>query len=168
MESGTESRFSVPCDALFGRHDNMDAACLTGILDIRVPETLKEDDGLCTRRVSEERNAAGDAGGDAEKEKRKHGDTRRDSATEELRTSSFQDRTETDEVSEGRDLRHVPGGTWLNQGIAQQLRQEFHEEEEEKLAQLQRQDLLVGGRTSELLELDVTWRKSGTDSTKIH
>ncbi|KAJ1179948.1 hypothetical protein NDU88_005178 [Pleurodeles waltl] len=115
MESGTESRLSVPCDALSGRHDNMDAACLTGNPDIRVPETLKENDGLCAWRVSEERNATGDAGGDAKKEKRGHCDTRGDSATEELRTASVQDRTETGEVSEGHDLRHVLGGAWLNQ-----------------------------------------------------
>ncbi|KAJ1182249.1 hypothetical protein NDU88_007443 [Pleurodeles waltl] len=50
-ESGTESRFSLLADALSGRHSNIDAASLAGNPDIRVPETVKTDDGLRARRV---------------------------------------------------------------------------------------------------------------------
>ncbi|KAJ1147092.1 hypothetical protein NDU88_013339, partial [Pleurodeles waltl] len=103
----TEFRFSIPCNALSGRHGNKDASCLTGNPDIRVPEALKVDNGLRTWCASEGR----DARGDAEKEKGGHGDVGRHPTTEELRKSSVQDLAETEEVSEGRELRHVPGGT---------------------------------------------------------
>ncbi|KAJ1202384.1 hypothetical protein NDU88_006184 [Pleurodeles waltl] len=93
----------------------MDAACLPGNPDIRVPEALKVDDGLRVWRASEGRDAGEDAEGDAEKEKGGHGDAGRHPTMEELRTPSVQDLAETEEVSEGRKLRHIPGGTWLNQ-----------------------------------------------------
>ncbi|KAJ1180335.1 hypothetical protein NDU88_005557 [Pleurodeles waltl] len=64
-ESGTESRFSIPCDALSGRHSNNNATCFTGNPDIRVPEALKVDDGLRARRALEARDAKGDARRDA-------------------------------------------------------------------------------------------------------
>ncbi|KAJ1213923.1 hypothetical protein NDU88_001552 [Pleurodeles waltl] len=44
-ESGTESRFSLLADALSGRHSNVDADSLAGNPDIRVPETVKTDNG---------------------------------------------------------------------------------------------------------------------------
>ncbi|KAJ1113840.1 hypothetical protein NDU88_002081 [Pleurodeles waltl] len=110
-ESGTESRFSFTSDALSGRHDNTDAACLAGKPDSRVPEALKVDDGLRASRVA----AEGDAGGEKEKEKGGPEKSGRRPTTEELRESAVQDLAETGEVSEGRKLRHVPGGTWLDQ-----------------------------------------------------
>ncbi|KAJ1155614.1 hypothetical protein NDU88_008343 [Pleurodeles waltl] len=111
-ELGTESRFSFPSDALSGRHDNTDAACLAGNPDIRIPEALKVDDGLRAVRVA----AEGDAGVEKEKEKGGPEKSRRHPTTEELRESAVQDLAETGEVSEGRELCHVPGGTWLDQG----------------------------------------------------
>ncbi|KAJ1082790.1 hypothetical protein NDU88_002955 [Pleurodeles waltl] len=89
----------------------MDAACLAGNPDIRVPETEKTKDGLCTGRVGEE--------GDAER----HGGAMKGGPEEaEGRPTSgeswkpvIQDRIETREEPEERELRHVPGGTWLNQ-----------------------------------------------------
>ncbi|KAJ1199281.1 hypothetical protein NDU88_003119 [Pleurodeles waltl] len=110
-ESGTESRFSYPSDALSGHHDNTDAACLAGNPDIRVPEALKVDDGLHAGRVA----AEGDAGGEKEKEKGGPEKSGRHPTTEELRESAVQDLAETGDVSEGCELRHVPGGTWLDQ-----------------------------------------------------
>ncbi|KAJ1140041.1 hypothetical protein NDU88_006402 [Pleurodeles waltl] len=110
-ESGTESRFSFPSVALSGRHDNTDAACLTGNPDNRVPEALKVDDGLRAARVA----AEGDAEGEKEKEKGRPEKSGRHPTTEELRESAVQDLAESVEVSEGRELCHVPRGTWLDQ-----------------------------------------------------
>ncbi|KAJ1152263.1 hypothetical protein NDU88_005039 [Pleurodeles waltl] len=110
-ESGTESRFSLLADARTGRHSNMDAACLAGNPDIRVPETVKRDDGLRAARVGEE--------GDAER----HGGATKGGPEEtggcptsrEPRKPVVQERIESREDPEERELRHIPGGTWLNQ-----------------------------------------------------
>ncbi|KAJ1216448.1 hypothetical protein NDU88_004050 [Pleurodeles waltl] len=99
-ESGTESRFSFPSDALSGRHDNTDVACLAGNPDIRVPVALKIDDGLRAARVA----AEGDAGGEKEKEKGEPEKGGRHLTPEERRESAIQDLAETGEVSEGREL----------------------------------------------------------------
>ncbi|KAJ1086343.1 hypothetical protein NDU88_006463 [Pleurodeles waltl] len=110
-ESGTESRFSLLADALSGRHGNIDAACLAGNPDIRVPETVKTDDGLRAARVVDERDA------ERHKEGTKEGPEKTEGrpTTREPRKPVVQDRIETGEEPEERELRHVPGGTWLNQ-----------------------------------------------------
>ncbi|KAJ1218914.1 hypothetical protein NDU88_006485 [Pleurodeles waltl] len=106
-----ESRFSFLADALSGRHDNMDVSCLAGNPDIRVPETVKTDDGLRAARVVAER----DTGGEKEEEKGRPEETGGRPTTEEPRESAEQNLAETGEVPERRELRHVPRGTWLDQ-----------------------------------------------------
>ncbi|KAJ1085441.1 hypothetical protein NDU88_005573 [Pleurodeles waltl] len=120
-----ESRFSNPCDdhdgignpsgripdSLSGRHDNEDATSLTGNPDIRVPEGLKSEDGLHGGGAF----VGEDAEGDERTEKRRNWEAERRPATEELKTSSVKDTAANAEVPDGRELRHVPGGTWLNQ-----------------------------------------------------
>ncbi|KAJ1175828.1 hypothetical protein NDU88_001113 [Pleurodeles waltl] len=78
-KSGTESRFSNPCDnhdgignpsgrihdSLSGHHDNEDAISFTGNPDIRVPEGLKSEDGLRAGGALE----GEDVGRDASKER---------------------------------------------------------------------------------------------------
>ncbi|KAJ1086342.1 hypothetical protein NDU88_006462 [Pleurodeles waltl] len=90
----------------------MDAACLAGNPDIRVPETVKTDDGLRAARVVDERDA------ERHKEGTKEGPEKTEGrpTTREPRKPVVQDRIETGEEPEERELRHVPGGTWLNQG----------------------------------------------------
>ncbi|KAJ1084920.1 hypothetical protein NDU88_005060 [Pleurodeles waltl] len=92
----------------------MDAACLAGNPDIRVPETVKTDDGLRAGRVGEEgdaeRHGGATKGGPEETEGRP--------TSREPRKPVVQERIETGEEPEERELRqlrHVPGGTWLNQ-----------------------------------------------------
>ncbi|KAJ1112762.1 hypothetical protein NDU88_001023 [Pleurodeles waltl] len=110
-ESGTESRFSFHDDTLTGRPSNVSAASLAGNPDIRVPETVKIEDGLRAARGEKEKDAdrAGRTprGGSEETE----GTPR----TREALNTSTQDRIATKEETEERELCHVPGGTWLNQ-----------------------------------------------------
>ncbi|KAJ1079905.1 hypothetical protein NDU88_000129 [Pleurodeles waltl] len=120
-----ESRFPNPCDdhdgignqsgripdSLSEHHGNEDVISFTGNLDIRVPERLKRDDGPCAGGTLEEE----DAGEDASGEKRRNQEPERRPTTEEPKNSSVKDATTREEVPEGRELRHVPRGTWLNQ-----------------------------------------------------
>ncbi|KAJ1152558.1 hypothetical protein NDU88_005333 [Pleurodeles waltl] len=120
-----ESRFSNPCDdndgirnpsrripkTLPGHQDNRDAIDVTGNPDIQVPEGIKSDDGLLAGRALE----GEDAGGDARKDGRRNRKGEQRPLTEKPKTSSVMDTTTNKEVPEGRELRHVPGGTLLNQ-----------------------------------------------------
>ncbi|KAJ1176372.1 hypothetical protein NDU88_001654 [Pleurodeles waltl] len=111
-ESRTESRFSLHGDALPGRHGNVDTTSLTANPDIRVPDAVTIEDGLCARRVVEEEEDAETA----EKSQRGgFGKTEETSNKREAPHPSTKDRIETKEEIEERELRHVPGGTWLNQ-----------------------------------------------------
>ncbi|KAJ1100939.1 hypothetical protein NDU88_006014 [Pleurodeles waltl] len=111
-ESGTESRFSLPDDALPGRHSNVGDASLAGNPNIRVPETVKIEDGLRVRRVEEEERDADRAGGTTRGGPE---ETEGTPSTREALNPSAQDQIATKEEAEERELRHVPGGTWLNQ-----------------------------------------------------
>ncbi|KAJ1107707.1 hypothetical protein NDU88_005096 [Pleurodeles waltl] len=98
----------MPCP---GRHSNVGAASLAGNPDILVPETVKIEDGLRARRVEEERDAdraGGTPRGGPE-------ETEGTLSTREALNPSAQDRIATKEEAEERELRHVPGGTKLNQ-----------------------------------------------------
>ncbi|KAJ1115618.1 hypothetical protein NDU88_003840 [Pleurodeles waltl] len=77
-----------------------------GTLQIRVPEALESEDGL---------RARGTLKGETEKDKGRLWDAERNPATEELKTLSVKDLASNEEVTDGRKLRHIPGGTWLNQ-----------------------------------------------------
>ncbi|KAJ1169344.1 hypothetical protein NDU88_001237 [Pleurodeles waltl] len=91
----------------------MEASCLAGNPDIRVHETVKTDDGLHAAHVV----AGKDAGREKEEEKGRPEETGGHLTTEEPRESAVQNLAETGEVPERRELRHVPGGTWLNQVV---------------------------------------------------
>ncbi|KAJ1183933.1 hypothetical protein NDU88_000743 [Pleurodeles waltl] len=124
-KSGTESRFSYPCDErdgvgnpsgripepLQGRQDDVDAIGVTGNPDIRVPKGMKRDEGLRVTRVPGKEDAGGDMerGGEGNQEEEER------TPTEKPKTFSVKDTTTNGEATEGRELRHVPGGTWLNQ-----------------------------------------------------
>ncbi|KAJ1177130.1 hypothetical protein NDU88_002392 [Pleurodeles waltl] len=73
---------------------------------------MKRNDGLCTGSALEEE----DAGEDTSGERRKREPERRP-PTEEPKKSSVKDTTTREEVPEGCELRHVPGGMWLNQDV---------------------------------------------------
>ncbi|KAJ1180399.1 hypothetical protein NDU88_005620 [Pleurodeles waltl] len=56
-----------------------------------------------------------DAGEDATGERERKREPPRRPANEGPKNSSVKDTATRKEVPEGRELRHVPGGTWLNQ-----------------------------------------------------
>ncbi|KAJ1208545.1 hypothetical protein NDU88_003929 [Pleurodeles waltl] len=113
-ESGTESRFSLPDDTLPGRHSNVGTASFAGNPDIQVPEAVKIENGLRAQRIEEEER-------DADRvERTPRGEPEETEGTPKSREAlnpSTQDRIATKEEAEERELRHVPGGTWLNQGV---------------------------------------------------
>ncbi|KAJ1144849.1 hypothetical protein NDU88_011143 [Pleurodeles waltl] len=125
-KSGPESRFSYPCDEHDGvgnpsgripeslpRHqDNVDTIGVIGNPDIQVPKGMKREDGVRAARALEKE----DAGGDAEKNRGRNQEKEQRTPTEKPKTFSVKDTTTNKEAIEGRELRHVPGGTWLNQG----------------------------------------------------
>ncbi|KAJ1127315.1 hypothetical protein NDU88_005718 [Pleurodeles waltl] len=125
-KSGTESRFPYPCGEsngvrnpsgripapLQGHQDNADAIGVTGNPDIRVPQGVKRDEGLRVARILEKE----DAGRDARRDKEENQEGEERTPTETTKTFSVKDTKTNGEPAEGRKLRHVPGGTWLNQG----------------------------------------------------
>ncbi|KAJ1140293.1 hypothetical protein NDU88_006650 [Pleurodeles waltl] len=72
---------------------------------------MKSEDGLRAARALE----GEDAGGDASKDGGRNRETELRPPKEKPKTSSVKDTTTNNEVPEGPELRHVPGGTWLNQ-----------------------------------------------------
>ncbi|KAJ1108486.1 hypothetical protein NDU88_005862 [Pleurodeles waltl] len=126
VKSGTESRFSEPCDSDHndignpdGRipdsvpehHGGEDAIAVTGNPDIRVPDVMKRDNRLQARGALGAEDAKEDA---VEKRGRKLVPSGR-LEEEEEKNSSTGDVATGKEGLEERELRHVPGGTWLNQ-----------------------------------------------------
>ncbi|KAJ1175743.1 hypothetical protein NDU88_001030 [Pleurodeles waltl] len=110
-ELGTESRISLHGYALPGRHGNINNTSLTGNPDSRVPEVLEIDDGLRAQHVVEEEYAER-----AEETPRGGFVTIEETSNQrEALHPNTQDRIEAREETEKRELRHVPGGTWLNQ-----------------------------------------------------
>ncbi|KAJ1126711.1 hypothetical protein NDU88_005117 [Pleurodeles waltl] len=121
--SGTESRFSYLCDEcngignpsgripepLKGRQD--DAIGVSGNPDIWVPKRMKRDEGLRVGCVPKKE----DAGGDAERDGEGNQEREERGPPEEPKMFSVKDTTMSGEPTEGCKLRHVPGGTWLNQ-----------------------------------------------------
>ncbi|KAJ1099565.1 hypothetical protein NDU88_004665 [Pleurodeles waltl] len=126
VKSGTESRFSEPCDSDHndignrdGRiphsvpkhHGDEDAIAVTGNPDIRVPDIVKRDNRLRAQGALGAEDAEEDA---VEKRGRKPVPSGRPEEEEE-KNSSTGDVATGKEGPEERELRHVPGGTWLNQ-----------------------------------------------------
>ncbi|KAJ1103839.1 hypothetical protein NDU88_001260 [Pleurodeles waltl] len=88
-------------------HGNGDARNRLGNPDIRVPERKEKEDGLCAQGAEEEENAIGDEKkGDEETNNLKSNGNSKD--TQETNSQPRAGRR-----AEGRDLRHIPGGTWL-------------------------------------------------------
>ncbi|KAJ1144041.1 hypothetical protein NDU88_010343 [Pleurodeles waltl] len=78
---------------------------------------MKKNDGLRAGGALEEETA----GEDVSAERRRKREPERRPPTEEPKKSSVKDTATREEVPEGRELRHVPGGTWLNQGNPRRL-----------------------------------------------
>ncbi|KAJ1169673.1 hypothetical protein NDU88_001564 [Pleurodeles waltl] len=108
-----EERIPDPLPAIQGEED---ASAITGNRDIRVPEGLERDNGLKVQRALFIETAEGDdlEKGDAERRGRTPNQSRR-TQEKAQRSPSPGDTTMGKEGPEGRELRHVPGGTWLNQ-----------------------------------------------------
>ncbi|KAJ1214776.1 hypothetical protein NDU88_002389 [Pleurodeles waltl] len=132
VKAGTECHSPEPCerdsenignpderipDPLPEIQGEEDASAITGNPDIRVPEVLERDNGLHARGVLFTEAAEGEdtEEGDAEKRGRIPNPLRQ-TQEEEQRSPSPGDTTTGKEGPEGRELCHVPGGTWLNQG----------------------------------------------------
>ncbi|KAJ1140738.1 hypothetical protein NDU88_007076 [Pleurodeles waltl] len=110
-ESGTASRFSLADDAPPGRYGNRDAGNITGNPDIRVPEGIERENRLRARDARRNENADREAGrGDERPE-----DPVRRRNSGETREATDQGRFEVQRRPEGREIHHVPGGTWLHQ-----------------------------------------------------
>ncbi|KAJ1144819.1 hypothetical protein NDU88_011113 [Pleurodeles waltl] len=105
------SRFCCGDNATPGCHDNGDAGKLLGNPDIRVPESIEKEDGLRAGREKQGGNADGDEPRGNERAK----DHRRNQNSRDNPEASNQARTER--RAEGRELRHIPGGTWLTKDI---------------------------------------------------
>ncbi|KAJ1144729.1 hypothetical protein NDU88_011026 [Pleurodeles waltl] len=103
-ESGTESFHD---DALTGRPNNVSTASLAGNPDIRVPETIKIEDGLRAARVGKEKNV--DRAGRMPRGESE--ETERTPRTREALKTNTQDRIATKEETEEREPCHVPGGS---------------------------------------------------------
>ncbi|KAJ1171378.1 hypothetical protein NDU88_003241 [Pleurodeles waltl] len=127
VKPGTESRFSEPCesdnkdignpderipDPLPENHGDEDAIAITGNPDIRVPGVIERDNGLHVRRTLRTEDAEEEY---AEKGGRRQNPSRR-LQEEEQKHPSPGDTTTGKEGPEECELRHVPGGMWLNQG----------------------------------------------------
>ncbi|KAJ1207511.1 hypothetical protein NDU88_002902 [Pleurodeles waltl] len=103
-ESGTVFRSCCRVDASHRCHSNDDAGNRLGNPDIRVRDSQEKEDGLCARVDEEETNAVGN--------ERKEDEERRDpegngNCEDTLKTKS---QPRAGRRTEGRDLRHVPGG----------------------------------------------------------
>ncbi|KAJ1217546.1 hypothetical protein NDU88_005140 [Pleurodeles waltl] len=108
-------------DAPPGRHGNDDADKLPGNPDIRVPERVERENGL--RAPGAERQENADRGERRRDERLE--DRGRRLNTGEILEAKDQGRIETKRRPEGRGLRHVPVGTWLNKG-SRELKQLPH------------------------------------------
>ncbi|KAJ1104321.1 hypothetical protein NDU88_001733 [Pleurodeles waltl] len=117
-------------DSVPEHHGDEDAIAVTGNPDIRVPDVMKKDNGLRAAHALGAEDAKKDA---VEKRGRKSVRSGRPEEEEE-KNSSTGDAATGKEGPEERKLRHVSGGTWLNQDIrANTTQQRF----------LTRQSLLV-------------------------
>ncbi|KAJ1113650.1 hypothetical protein NDU88_001892 [Pleurodeles waltl] len=124
-ESGTESRFPFPCDEdasvrnpsgripepLHSCQDDTDAIGVTGNPAIRVPQDMKRNEGLRAARSPKKE----DAGGDERRDGGRNPERTERKPMEETKTLSVKNTTTGKEATEGREFRHAPGGTWLNQ-----------------------------------------------------
>ncbi|KAJ1083626.1 hypothetical protein NDU88_003783 [Pleurodeles waltl] len=97
-------------DPLPEHHGDEDAIAITGHPDIRVPDVIERDNGLHVQRALRTEDAEEDA---AEKRRRRQNPSRRPQE-EEQKNHSTGDTATGKEGLEERELRHVPGGTWLN------------------------------------------------------
>ncbi|KAJ1176070.1 hypothetical protein NDU88_001353 [Pleurodeles waltl] len=85
---------------------NGDAGNQLGNPDVRVPESTEKDDGLCAREAEEEKNA------DNEKERSEEAEDGSRNGNSEV-PLKINGQPWTRKRAETRELRHVPGGTWL-------------------------------------------------------
>ncbi|KAJ1110094.1 hypothetical protein NDU88_007449 [Pleurodeles waltl] len=97
-------------------HGDEHESAVTGNPDIRVPEVIEIDNGIHARRslITEDEEGEDAKEEDAEKRGRMPNPSRR-TQEEEQKKPSPGDTTTGKEGQEERELRHVPGGTWLNQ-----------------------------------------------------
>ncbi|KAJ1091967.1 hypothetical protein NDU88_005081 [Pleurodeles waltl] len=104
-ESETMPRFYDGDDALPRCQGNADARNYLGNPDIRVPESVEREDGLCAWGAKEKQDADGD------KEEEDANDRGNAENNEDTLEENSLPRAE--KGAEGRKIRHVPGGTWL-------------------------------------------------------
>ncbi|KAJ1114828.1 hypothetical protein NDU88_003059 [Pleurodeles waltl] len=107
-ESGTESRFCYVNDATPGSHGDEDAGNLPGNPDIQVPKLIEKDDRLHAWRA---RGGEKNADREEREEEGRTEDSRGNRTSDDSLEVSTQARPERG--AEGREFRHVPGGTWL-------------------------------------------------------
>ncbi|KAJ1121132.1 hypothetical protein NDU88_009260 [Pleurodeles waltl] len=86
---------------------NGDAGNRLGNPDIRVPERTEKDDGLCARGTEKDKNADRD-----EKERNEETKDGNRNGNNEV-PLEINGQPCARRRAEGRELRHVPGGTWL-------------------------------------------------------
>ncbi|KAJ1193278.1 hypothetical protein NDU88_002579 [Pleurodeles waltl] len=108
-ESETIPRFHVGDDALPWCQGNADAGNCLGNPDIRVPESIEREDGLCAVSAKEKQ----DADGDEEEE----GTNDRGCAKSNEDILKGNGLPKAGKEAEGHKLRHVPKGTWLTKEL---------------------------------------------------
>ncbi|KAJ1143404.1 hypothetical protein NDU88_009713 [Pleurodeles waltl] len=106
-ESGPVFRSCYGVDGALQCHSNGDAGNRLGNPDIRVPDSKEKEDGLGAMNAEEETNAVGNENTEDEETKDLGGTKNRED------TLGKNGHPRTGSRAEGRNLRHVPGGTWL-------------------------------------------------------
>ncbi|KAJ1090758.1 hypothetical protein NDU88_003887 [Pleurodeles waltl] len=100
-------------EVMLGERGNADAGNCLGNPDIRVPESIDREDGLCEWRAKEKQDAEGD-----EEEERTNDRGNTENNEDILEENGL---PKAGKGAEGHKLRHVPGGTWLTKGPADYL-----------------------------------------------
>ncbi|KAJ1151643.1 hypothetical protein NDU88_004423 [Pleurodeles waltl] len=106
-ESGTVFRSCCEDDASPRYQGNGDAGSRLGNPDIWVPEGTEKDDGLCARGAEKDQNA--DRNEKERNEETKDGNRK---GNKEV-ILKINGQPCAGRRAEGRELRHIPGGTWL-------------------------------------------------------
>ncbi|KAJ1186751.1 hypothetical protein NDU88_003532 [Pleurodeles waltl] len=112
-ESETIPRFYVGDDTLPRCQGKADAGNCLGNPDIRVPESIESEAGLCTRGTKGKQDADG--------EEEEEGTNDRGSAESNEDILEGNGLPKAGKRAEGHKLRHVPRGRWLTKGPADYL-----------------------------------------------